>query len=292
MARYVLIGAGGMLGRAFDELLRGRGDELRTYTRAQLDLLDARAVWDAAAQGDVVVNCAAFTDVDAAEESEELATRINGEAVGTLATACAAHGSVLLHYSTDYVFDGLAQAPYGVDHAHAPQNAYGRSKAAGERAIAAAGCAHLLVRTSWVYAPWGKNFVTTMAELTRTRGRLQVVDDQHGRPTSATHLASASLALLGTGARGTFHVADGGTCTWYTLACAVRDACGGGAAISPCNSAAFPRPASRPAYSVLDLARTEALLGKTGDWHPRVLEALVRYRTGGQAVAGHDDVAT
>ena len=159
-----------------------------------------------------------------------------------------------------------ATAPYPTDAPIEPLGAYGRTKAAGEQAVRATGGRHLIVRTSWLYAPWGNNFVRTMARLTRDKPALKVVSDQRGRPTSAEHLAASALALLDRGATGTFHVTDGGECTWYDFTVAIAQALGRTCAIAPCTTAEFPRPAPRPAYSVLELSETEALLGPMPDW--------------------------
>jgi dTDP-4-dehydrorhamnose reductase len=196
--------------------------------------------------------------------------RINGTGVGELAQCCRRAGATLVHYSTDYVFNGQASQPYPTDHPHDPCNAYGRSKALGESLLLASGCRHLLVRTSWLYAPWGKNFVRTIAGLVRTRPSLKVVDDQRGRPTSAEHLAAMTLVLLQHEATGIFHVTDAGECTRCDFAGAiatfVRQQHGSAAIIEPCSSDQYPRPARRPAYSVLDIAQTQSLLGPMPAW--------------------------
>ena len=182
-------------------------------------------------------------------------------ALGALAAHARRTGSLLVAFSTDYVFDGAATSPYTVDHPRAPINAYGRSKAAGEEALEAAGAAYLNLRTSWLYAPWSKNFVRTIAAAARTRPVLRVVDDQRGRPTSTRTLVDTTLALVARGARGTLHVTDQGECTWHGLATEVARVVAPGCVVEPCASSEFPRPARRPAYSVLDLAETERLLG-------------------------------
>ncbi len=265
---YVIVGCAGMLGRAWRELLHARGLTFAAMDLPQIDITDASSI-EANIGPDVgaVVNCAAYTAVDKAEEDEATATRINGEAVRLLAARCRTIGATLVHYSTDYVFDGRATAPYRVDQPHDPVNAYGRSKAAGERALLDSGCRYLLVRTSWLYAPWGNNFVRTMIKLTGEKAELKVVDDQRGRPTSAQHLARTTLALLDMQARGVFHVTDGGECTWHGFAAEIARLAGHGHCnIIPCTTDEFPRPARRPAYSVLDLTRAEAMLGPMPDW--------------------------
>jgi dTDP-4-dehydrorhamnose reductase len=215
---------------------------------------------------DIVINCAAYTNVDGAETEPERAERVNGDGVGALAARCRQVGATLVHFSTDYVFDGRATAPYPVDHPVAPIGSYGRSKARGELGVRESGARHLLVRTSWLHAPWGKCFPRTILELARTRERLRVVDDQRGRPTFAPHLARATLDLVNEGAEGIFHVTDGGECTWYGFAREVVARAGLACEVEPCTTAEMPRPAPRPAYSVLALEATEALLGPMPLW--------------------------
>lgn len=266
--RVLVTGGTGMLGRAVQAELRARGARFDAPTRATLDLSRADHIQNLIAAGDfgLVINCAAWTDVDGAETREADATRINGAAVAQIATACRQGGSFLVNFGTDYVFDGRGTAPYRADHPRAPLNAYGRSKAAGETALERSGAAYLQVRTSWLYAPWGKNFVRTIAKLGREKPVLRVVSDQRGRPTSAEHLARTTLALLDDGVSGTLAVTDGGECTWHEFACEIVRLTGGGAKVEPCGSADFPRPAPRPAYSVLDLTPAEGVLGPMPDW--------------------------
>lgn len=273
--RFLVLSPDGMLGRAWTRRLAAAGIEHDGIVYPDLDLtrpatLDAVA-WD---RYTTVINCAAFTDVDGAEEREDEATAVNGEGVGRLAERCRDAGATLVHYSTDYVFDGQGTAPYPVDHPRAPLNAYGRSKAVGEEGIEASGTAFLLVRTSWLYAAWGNNFVLTMAKLGRERDALRVVDDQRGRPTSATHLADASLRLLQASVRGVVHVCDGGECTWFGFASEVVSRVNPQCRVSPCTTAEFPRPAVRPPYSVLDMSITEAAIGSMPPWQDNVAAVL------------------
>lgn len=267
----LVIGASGMLGRAVSEALRHRGDAHRAATKAEANLIhddSIRAVM-AEVQPRVVINCAAWTDVDGAEANEAAATELNGHAVGRLARACGESGATLVHYSTDYVFDGRGSAPYPVDAPIRPLNAYGRSKAVGERLIgeeSGRGLNALVLRTSWLYAPWGKNFVRTIASAARQRPALRVVSDQRGRPTSAEHLAQVTLRLLEAGARGVMHATDGGEATWHDFAVRIAAHANPACTVEPCTSAEFPRPAKRPAYSVLDLSKTVAVLGPMADW--------------------------
>jgi dTDP-4-dehydrorhamnose reductase len=274
---YVIVGARGMLGRAWVELLAREGRDC-----VQLDLPDfdvtQRAQVEQVVLDDTkaVINCAAYTNVDKAEQDEAAATELNGTAVALLAEVCAKRSVPLVHYSTDYVFAGDATEPYRVDQPHAPLNAYGRSKAVGEAAIWKAGGPHLVLRTSWLYAPWANNFVRTMFKLTRDKESLRVVNDERGRPTSAEHLARTTLALLDQGARGTLHVTDGGACTWFEFASEVARIAGHKARIEPCTASEFARPAKRPAYSVLDLAPTEKLVGAMPDWHANLADVMAR----------------
>lgn len=276
--RILLLGARGMLGRAWTELAARRGLEIVALDRPAFDLAQPDTLsslpWSAA---DIVVNCAAFTDVDGAETAEALAMAVNADGPARLAALCREHDACLLHYSTDYVFDGRAEAPYAVDHPRAPISAYGRSKAAGEAAIERSGAQYLILRTSWLYAPWGKNFVRTMAALARTRDVLRVVDDQRGRPTSAEGLAEVSLSLVQHGARGILHACDGGECTWFQLATEIARHVAPTCRVDPCTTEEFPRPAPRPAYSVLDVAPTEARLGASlRPWREAVRDVLDR----------------
>ncbi len=274
---FVVIGAAGMLGRAWCALLGERGHEFVALDRDEVDITDAASVGAAVPRMcRAIINCAAYTNVDGAETDEAAATKLNGDAVAHLAARAKAGGATLIHYSTDYVFNGQATEPYPTDTPHDPVNAYGRSKAAGERALWESGADHLLIRTSWLYAPWGNNFVRTMLRLTAERDELSVVDDQRGRPTSAEHLAATSLALLDAEGRGTFHVTDGGACTWHGFTVEIAQQAGHTCAVKPCTTDQFPRPAKRPAYSVLDLGRTESLVGPMPDWKQNLAAVLAR----------------
>ena len=282
-APLLLVGADGMLGRAFSELLTREGVAFRPLTYPGFDLTRDDGVAAAlAGPVDVVLNCSAWTDVDGAETREAEANAVNGTGVGRLAEACAARGALLVHFSTDYVFSGEASSPYPVDATTGqPVNAYGRSKALGEKLLAAAGGRHLLLRTSWLYAPWAKNFVRTIADLAGKRDRLRVVEDQWGRPTSAEHLARASLALVRRFAgdpsvRRTFHVTDGGSCSWFEFARAIVAQVAPQCQVDPCLATEFARPARRPRYSVLDITDTEAIVGPMPPWQDNLADVLRR----------------
>ena len=269
-----------MLARAVSDELKKRGTAFRSVDVPEIDLREPASIERAVLAGDtLVINCAAFTDVDGAESREAVANAINGTGVGALAARCKQVGALFVHYSTDYVFDGQATEPYTVDHPRAPLNAYGRSKAIGEELLEASGAQHLLLRTSWLYAPWGKNFVLTMRSLMASRPEIKVVDDQVGRPTSAQYLAERTLELVDRNARGTFHVTNGGQCSWHGFAAAIASHEYAECRVLPCTTveytAEYPRPAQRPAYSVLDLSKTDALIGPSLDWRES-LHAVLR----------------
>ena len=273
--RVLIIGGGGMLARAFSEELKKRGTAFRSIDVPEIDLRDAASIERAVQKGDtLVLNCAAWTDVDGAEAREAEASAVNGHGVGLLVARCKQVGALLVHYSTDYVFDGNASTPYPVDHPRSPVNAYGRGKLIGEELLEASGAEYLLIRTSWLYAPWGKNFVLTMRGLLASKTEVNVVNDQVGRPTSAQYLAERTLALVQHKARGTFHVTNGGQCSWYELTAAIASHEHSKCKVSPVTSAEFVRPAKRPAYSVFDLSKTDALIGPSLDWHESLFAVL------------------
>lgn len=274
---HVVIGATGMLGRAVVAELRSRGIEPLTPTRAEVDLARPESI-NALPMCEALFNCAAWTDVDGAETHEDEATVINGESVSRLASKCDDGGFVT--FGTDYVFNGRGQSPYDPYHDRDPINAYGRSKAAGEELLDLRHAAWLNVRTSWLYAPWGNNFVLTMRKLMMERDHLKVVHDQRGRPTSVEHLARSTVELWSRGVCGPWHITDGGECTWYEFANEIKRLIGAPASIEPCTSDQFPRPAKRPAYSVLDISKTEAELGPMPHWKDNLADVLRRVPEG------------
>ncbi|WP_293698510.1 dTDP-4-dehydrorhamnose reductase [uncultured Agrococcus sp.] len=248
----LVTGAGGMLAR---DILAARGDhELVGLTRAELDVTDAAACRAAVAGFDAVINCAAFTAVDEAESNERAAYAVNATGAQNLALAAHAAGAVLVQISTDYVFDGTATNPYREDAELSPLGAYGRTKAAGESLALAAHEETVIVRVAWLYGMHGRNFVTTMLRLADERETVSVVTDQRGQPTSTTEAAASILALLDAGIRrGTFHATCTGETTWHGLARATFALAGlDPERVLPVTSAEFPRPAPRPAFSVLD----------------------------------------
>jgi dTDP-4-dehydrorhamnose reductase len=273
-SRILIVGASGMLGRAFVERMQRNRVAFTSLARSECDLTRAQTLARAIGSGTAtVLNCAGYTDVAGAEHHETEARAINGEGVGNLAARCRDVGALLVHFSTDYVFDGRATRPYPTDHPRAAVNAYGRSKALGEELLERSGARHLLVRTSWLYAPWGKNFVRTLRARLAAEDTVRVVDDQTGCPTSAEYLAERTLGLLDRNASGTFHVTDGGECTWFGFASRIARLTGSPCRVEPCASSELPGPV-RPAYSVLDRSRTEALLGPSRPWEANLAAVL------------------
>lgn len=274
--RILVTGAAGMLGRDVVDALAG--EPVTALGRLDLDIADEAAVRAAVKGHDVVINCAAWTDVDGAESHEDEAMRVNGLGPGLVARACAEHGARLVHVSTDYVFDGIATTPYAEDAPLAPRSAYGRSKAAGELAVREVlPSASYIVRTAWLYGAHGANFVRTMAALEANRETLDVVDDQVGAPTWSAEVAAAIWRLLGADAPpGVYHATAAGHTTWFGLARAVFEEIGADPErVRPTTTDKFPRPAVRPAYSVLGhSAWTRAGLEPLGPWR-EMLKAAV-----------------
>ena len=262
--RLLVIGREGQLARA----LAARAPdavEVVVLARPEIDLADPQGLTAPilAARPDAIVNAAAHTAVDRAEEEPDLADAVNGVAPGVIAAAAAALGVPFVHVSTDYVFAGDATRPYREDDPVAPQGAYGRSKAAGEAAVAASGADYAIIRTAWVYSGEGANFLRTMLRLAETRDEVRVVADQHGSPTLADDLADGILAMLtrwpADGVRKIYHLTNGGSTSWAGFAEAIfaeADAHGlPSARVMPITTAEYPTPARRPAMSVLDGTR-------------------------------------
>ena len=255
----LVVGANGMLGRDLMALLgeRGRGVDI-----PDIDITSLESVLRVVStfKPEVVINCAAYTDVDGCESNVETAMTVNGEGVGYLAMACRDCNAVLVQISTDYVFDGGKGTPYGVDDPPCPLSIYGESKLAGE--MNAAFCPdHLIVRTQWLYGIHGKNFVETMLRLGAEKDELAVVDDQIGSPTWTVDLARAIMALVDTGCRGTYHAANGEYCSWNEFAKTIFAESGLNVTVKPQSTSELNRAARRPLYSTLDCAR---LVSDTG----------------------------
>jgi dTDP-4-dehydrorhamnose reductase len=251
--QVLIVGSHGMLGselvKAFERLGSVVGMDL-----AELDIKDPSqcAARVNELHPEVIVNAAALTAVDYCESHEEEAFRTNAMGPANLAAAAASASALLIHYSTDYVFDGLKPAPYTEEDATGPRSAYGRSKLRGEELVRASGVQHLILRTAWLFGCGGKNFIRTMLKAARVGQVLRVVDDQRGSPTYARDLAAATVRLVAGAARGTYHVTNGGSCTWYELACrSIEWAQIPAITIAPVSTSEYPLPAPRPANSVL-----------------------------------------
>ena len=270
----LVTGGSGQLGRSLmDSAKDSEHSFLYTFLRGdrqegmiRLDIRDANAVSEVLAANDidVIVNCAGYTDVERAESEEDLAFEVNAEAVAVLAQAAMQAGAALIHVSTDYVFDGASSTPYGEDAPPAPLSAYGRSKLAGELAVLAAGCSHIIIRTSWLYSPYGKNFVKTILEKSAELPVLKVVCDQVGTPTYAGDLAEFIMTLLEPGnleKTGIYNFANEGVCSWYDLACEVCEISGNLCEVIPCKTGEYPVKARRPHYSVLDKSKAKSVFG-------------------------------
>jgi dTDP-4-dehydrorhamnose reductase len=256
MTRWLVTGAGGLLGTDLLAVLADRRplDDIRAANRAILDVTDEAQVDDAVRGVDVVVNAAAWTDVDGAEAAEAAAFRVNAVGPALLARACRATGARLLQLSTDYVFAGQAVTPYSEDAPQDPRTAYGRTKAAGEWAVRAElPDQSWVLRTAWLYGWHGPNFVATIRRAAAERDELRVVDDQHGQPTWTVDLANRIVDVVEVDAPpGTYHATNAGVTTWHGLAKAVlRHAGDTTTRVVPCTTQEYPRPAPRPAWSVL-----------------------------------------
>lgn len=254
MSRWLVTGAQGMLGHDLLAALDGR--DVIACSRPDLDITDAAAVFSAIDENrpDVVANCAAWTAVDAAEDHEDAAFAVNAVGAANLTHACASMKTALVHISTDYVFDGHATSPYAEDSPLAPTCAYGRTKAAGEWAVRAIlPDRSWIVRTAWLYGTVGSNFVRTMINLESTMETVDVVDDQRGQPTWSADLARQVVRLVEADTpAGIYHGTATGQTTWYGLARAVFEELGADPdRVRPTTADRFPRPAARPAYSVL-----------------------------------------
>ena len=272
--KWLVTGGSGMVATDLVRALESRDEDVVAMSRADLDIADSRAVYSAIAQHrpEVIVNCAAYTKVDAAEENENIANAINGSAVEHLAKA--AGDALLVQLSTDFVFDGRKRTPYEINDATGPVSAYGRSKLLGEHAAAHAKRS-LIVRTSWLFGVNGPNFVEAIRNQILKGNSLRVVDDQKGRPTYTSHLADAIIRLVTCDATGIVHYADTPECTWHAFACAIADGMLSNVEITPVTTSEFPRPATRPAYSVLSTERYERVTGvKPADWQDGLREYL------------------
>lgn len=283
--RIVVTGRDGQVGSALRAALDGLG-EVMVLDRAQLDLSDEHAIRTALRelQPSIVINAAAYTAVDAAESDEATAFRINAEAPRVIAEETERLGAALIHYSTDYVFDGSKDSPWLEDDAPAPLSAYGRSKLAGERAIAEVGGTHLILRCSWVYGLTGRNFLLTMLKLAETRDTLSIVDDQIGAPTWSRTIADATATIIrdaGEPAQlaahtGIYHLCAGGHTSWFGFAQAIfaQAAVGRCPTLHPIATAGYPTPATRPKNSILNTDKFRRTFGDLPAWDDALADCL------------------
>lgn len=282
--KYLVIGSGGQLGRALQATVP-EGVELVAPQEAECDLTNPQHIarWLAGEKPDVVFNAAAYTAVDAAEQDSWSAKLVNATAVGHLAEAAAKHGARLVHVSTDFVFDGETAHPYRPEDPTNPLSVYGRTKLEGERLALSTTVDALIVRTAWVYAEAGKNFVLTMLRLMKERPEIRVVSDQIGTPTYVRNLARALWGLSVKQATGVFHFTDQGVASWYDFAVAIAEEAVEAGLIAakptivPITAAEYLTPARRPGFSVLDKSKTIATLGEQGQhWRDALREMMKR----------------
>lgn len=285
--RIAIIGSGGMLGRALSEELAGRGAPVTPFScRAAVDVADSESVARALDRvaPNVVINASGYTDIDGAEADPDAAFRVNRDGPATLAGYCRRHGALLVHFSSDYVFGGTGVTPYAVDAETSPVNTYGHSKLAGEERIRASGVEYLIIRSSWLFAPFGHNFVRSILERAAREPVIDVVADQVGRPTCARILAEMTGDFIEEGARGTFHAANDGACSWDAFAAEIVKTAGFSCRISPRSSAEQGRPAARPAYGVLDLDKTIELIGRPEPWRTAVRACVAEILAEGEVM--------
>ncbi|TFJ94902.1 molecular chaperone DnaJ [Platysternon megacephalum] len=270
-----VLGASGLVGSHVVQAANARGWQVRGYPRQQAPLHDLQGLRALAHQHDVVINAAAYTAVDAAETHEAQAFAANALGAAHVAEACADAHTRLVHLSTDYVFGGDATLPYLHSDVPAPRTAYGRTKVAGEWAVTASGCSALIVRTAWLYGAGARNFPEAIKAALASRDTLEVVNDQTGNPTWAHDLSHGLLDLLSADADdGIYHLTNGGQATWFDFARALCEQWGEDPdRIRPTSSHAFPRPAPRPAWSVLDGRRAEAWGVRLRHWRESLAAA-------------------
>lgn len=282
MHRILVTGSNGQLGSEISDLSKNDGTNVYFYTDvSELDITDKSAVnkFIENHQIDIVVNCAAYTQVDKAEEDEKTAFLINATAPGNLAESCKKYEATLFHISTDYVFDGSNNVPYIETQATSPLGVYGRSKLEGEELIKQSGCNYLIIRTSWLYSSFGHNFVKTIGRLSSEKDELKVVFDQVGTPTYARDLATAIQTIIQNdqfeNRKGVYHYSNEGICSWYDFAKAINDFSGNNCHIRPCHSEDFPAKVTRPHYSVLDKTKIKNDFGiEIGYWRDSLCKCV------------------
>lgn len=287
MKKILITGASGQLGW---ELQRSAPPEtnVRAVTRPNVDLADSHSVHRVFEdfKPDVIINAAAYTAVDKAEDDKDAAFKVNAYGVKHLAELCQLHQARLIHISTDFVFDGEANMPYQETHQTRPVGVYGESKRAGEVAVIESGCDAAIIRTAWVYSAHGGNFVKTMLRLMSEKPELGVVADQIGSPTWASGLAVACWQLAMQEASGVYHYSDSGQCSWYEFACEIQSKAmamgllNRAIPIKPLTTEDYPTPAKRPAYSVLDKSKIQAAGVQVNDWKQQLASMLKELKDG------------
>jgi dTDP-4-dehydrorhamnose reductase len=267
--KVLLTGSKGMLAHAFLKKIPKEWELLATDIE-ELDITNPVLVEKTIQQfrPDLIINCSAYTKVDDCETKKELAFSVNGGGPANLARAAAQIGAKLVHFSTDYIFDGTKGTPYTEEDQPNPINVYGASKLEGEIHIRKNLNNHLIIRTQWLYGEGGPNFVKTILELAKKRDEIKVVNDQWGCPTWTEDLADLTLELIQKRATGTFHIVGPEISTWYVFACDIIKKAGLATKVTPCTTAGFPRPATRPVYSVLSTGKLSKFLGGTLPIHP------------------------
>lgn len=272
--RALVAGGTGMLGCDLVTAMARRGHETIGLSRAEFDITDSHLVEEVIAEvkPDIVLNCAAWTDVDGAEAHEREAMRVNDVAAGIVSATAASHGAAVLYVSSDYVFDGAKRSPYVESDLPAAISAYGRSKQAGETSVSIANARHYIVRSSWLFGTNGPNFVETMLRLCREQPEVIVVSDQVGGPTYTPHLAEALTMLVESEDFGTHHLAAAGRCSWFEFAQEIFDQVGSECRVMAGTTEMLGRPAPRPAFSALGSERQDAIV--LPDWHQGLTEYL------------------
>lgn len=287
--KILVTGSNGQLGHEMRNVLEDKLPGVTLYTDIHdLDLTDSKAVEKFITDNDIthIVNCAAYTNVDKAEEDKHLCTEVNVNAVKNLAVSADAHGAKVIHISTDYVFDGKAHKPYKESDKVNPISQYGTTKRAGETALLALAPESVIIRTAWLYSPYGKNFVKTMRRLGRELPEIKVVADQVGTPTYARDLADAVYAVLTSHqwVPGIYHFTDEGVCSWYDFTKSIHKLSGiTDCKVSPIPSEDYPTPAARPFYSVLDKSRIKATYGvEIPHWEDSLAKCIRRLEEAGE----------
>lgn len=282
MGKIAIIGSAGMLGKALTEVVAKEfpEEELLLLDVNELDITgDMSKIEKVLAGTSAIFNCAAYTQVDKAEEESELARAVNATGAGNLARAAKTLGAKLIHISTDFIFDGNFTAPIQVDENKNPLSIYGATKAEGEDLVIASGCDYIIARTSWLYGPWGKNFVDAIYNKASKGENLRVVCDQIGRPTYTFDLAGILVALYKKNVSGIYHCSNNGVATWQQFACEIVKLSGLSVEVAPILTEEYPVPATRPKYSVLDISETENTVDfKIRCWQDALAEYLNKYK--------------